>query len=164
MKIEAIVIHCSASKWGSAHEIRLWHLQRGFRDIGYHFVIGNGMPVSNVSRRFSFLDGSVEVGRPVDDDGMIEPNEIGAHALGQNDKSIGVCLIGIPPGRLARNYGEAMATFTPKQLAALKALVADLRQRWGLPITAVKGHYEVQTDKPLCPGLEMGFLRQWLNT
>ena len=53
--ISEIIIHCSATKAGRefhADDIRRWHLQRGFADIGYHFVIA--------------LDGTVEPGRPLD--------------------------------------------------------------------------------------------------
>ena len=52
--INKIIVHCSATPEGKAFsvaDIRRWHLQRGFSDIGYHFVI--------------YLDGSVHVGRPL---------------------------------------------------------------------------------------------------
>ena len=41
-KIEKIIVHCSATPEGkhySVDTIRKWHLKRGWRDIGYHFVI-----------------------------------------------------------------------------------------------------------------------------
>lgn len=66
------IIHCSDSAFGDVTEIRKWHKARGFRDIGYHFVI----------RR----DGEVEMGRPI--------NEIGAHCKGFNLESIGTCMVG----------------------------------------------------------------------
>ncbi len=71
-RITRHIIHCSASTFGDVAEIRRWHLARGWRDIGYHFVI----------RR----DGEVEVGRMLP--------EIGAHCEGFNRDSIGTCLIG----------------------------------------------------------------------
>ena len=52
--IDAIVIHCSASRAGQdvrASDIDKWHKERGFKMIGYNFVID--------------LDGTVEVGRPL---------------------------------------------------------------------------------------------------
>lgn len=55
-----------------AAEIRDWHNQRGWRDIGYHYVI----------RR----NGTREDGRPVE--------QVGAHVKGHNGDSIGVCLVG----------------------------------------------------------------------
>ena len=57
-KINLIVIHCSdtyARMDIGVNEIRQWHLQRGFNDIGYHYVI----------RR----DGAIEQGRPIEKPG-----------------------------------------------------------------------------------------------
>ena len=41
-KITDIIIHCSATIEGknfSARDIDVWHKSRGFRKIGYHFVV-----------------------------------------------------------------------------------------------------------------------------
>ena len=57
-KIDAIVVHCSATKAGQdigKKEITQMHLQRGFSTIGYNFIIR--------------LDGTVEVGRSLTIDG-----------------------------------------------------------------------------------------------
>ena len=73
--INEIIIHCSATKEGnkiSATTIDRWHKDRGWRCIGYHYVVR--------------IDGSIEYGRPVQD--------IGAHVKGRNKHSIGVCYIG----------------------------------------------------------------------
>ena len=73
--IREIILHCSATKQGddfSAGDIRRWHLQRGFNDIGYHFVVR--------------LDGTVERGRDI--------NLTGAHCLNHNRRSIGICYVG----------------------------------------------------------------------
>ena len=73
--ITEIIIHCSATREGAdyhASDIDRWHKQRGFRRIGYHYVID--------------LDGTIEGGRP--------ENETGAHCTGHNSNSIGVCYIG----------------------------------------------------------------------
>ena len=73
--INLIVIHCSATKEGidyDVSQIRKWHLDRGFKDIGYHFLV--------------HLDGTIERGRPWD--------QPGAHAKGYNNNSIGVCYCG----------------------------------------------------------------------
>lgn len=66
------IVHCSDSKIGDVKVIRQWHLQRGFADVGYHFII----------RR----DGEIEVGRTLD--------VIGAHCEGYNRDSVGTCLVG----------------------------------------------------------------------
>ena len=73
--ISLIVVHCSATRAGqdfTATDIDRWHRQRGFRSIGYHFVIR--------------LDGTIEPGRDVALDG--------AHCTGWNHRSIGICYIG----------------------------------------------------------------------
>lgn len=71
-KINKHIIHCSDSTFGDVETIRRWHKERGWIDIGYHFVIKR--------------DGTVEVGRDI--------SAMGAHCLGQNRNSIGTCLIG----------------------------------------------------------------------
>ena len=70
-----IIVHCSDSpddRNVTSKEIRQWHLDRGWSDIGYHYVI----------RR----DGVVEQGR---DDSVK-----GAHTKGHNTGSLGICLVG----------------------------------------------------------------------
>ena len=74
--IEQIVIHCSATPDGNAAfgraELDRMHRERGWKGIGYHFVVE--------------VDGSVKVGRPVE--------QVGAHVEGNNAKTIGICMIG----------------------------------------------------------------------
>lgn len=74
--IDSIIIHCSDTPQGRdvpTEEIKRWHVEeRGWSDIGYHFVIE--------------LDGSVKEGRPL--------AKVGAHAGGYNSKSIGICYVG----------------------------------------------------------------------
>ena len=85
-KINEIIIHCSDTQEGcdvTAKDIRRWHTTpkekggRGWRDIGYHYVIR--------------LDGTIELGRPLE--------KAGAHCIGRkgedhNSHSIGICYIG----------------------------------------------------------------------
>jgi N-acetyl-anhydromuramyl-L-alanine amidase AmpD len=83
MKINKIVIHCAdtpAEMDIGADTIRKWHVEeRGWKDIGYHYVI----------RR----DGTVEKGRA--------DNVPGAHVAGHNTGSLGICLVG---GKLRVNF------------------------------------------------------------
>lgn len=74
-KPNKIVIHCSDSphRGDTAKDIHLWHLQRGWDGIGYHYVINE--------------DGLVEEGRP--------EYWVGSHCRGHNQNSLGICLIGI---------------------------------------------------------------------
>ena len=56
--IDAIIIHCSATRAGQdvrAADIDKWHKERGFAMIGYNYVID--------------LDGKIETGRPLTMDG-----------------------------------------------------------------------------------------------
>jgi N-acetylmuramoyl-L-alanine amidase len=74
-KIKKIVLHCSDSPDSvdiGVKDIRRWHLNRGWSDVGYHYIV----------RR----DGRIEKGRDL--------NTMGAHVRGHNDDSIGVCWVG----------------------------------------------------------------------
>ena len=156
-KIENIIVHCSDSLWGCSREIRSWHLAKGWKDIGYHFVILNGLPTFRHSKNlhpFLALDGAIECGRYLDDDTFISDLEIGSHALGYNEKSIGVCLIGIK-------------SFTPNQLLSLQKLCKGLILAYSLPTSAVIGHYETQSGKEqgkTCPNIDMALFRASLQT
>lgn len=73
--INKIILHCTATPEGrdiSADTIRQWHLDRGWSDIGYHYII--------------YLDGTIKEGRPVE--------RQGAHVRGHNKKSIGIAYVG----------------------------------------------------------------------
>lgn len=98
--ISQIIVHCSATKPDQdigADEIRNWHTRdRGFSDIGYHFVI----------RR----DGTLDTGRPI--------KKAGAHARGHNFNSLGVCLVGG-----VDDEGRSVANFTMLQYSALYSLL-----------------------------------------
>ena len=150
-KIENIIIHCSDSSFGSAALIRQWHLERGWRDIGYHFVILNG----EVKKGFRLLslEGSIEVGRPIDSDNYLDMTETGAHTLGYNRNSIGICLI-----------GSGDNDFTNNQLIALKRLVQELREKFDIPLANVIGHYETENaNGKTCPNFDMELFRSYLE-
>lgn len=71
--IRRIIVHHSASGLSTTLEdIKRWHLERGFEDVGYHYVIeSNGL--IRYGRRLPLM---------------------GAHTKGSNWDSIGVCLVG----------------------------------------------------------------------
>ena len=80
--IDAIIIHCSATKEGqdiTARDIDMMHRQRGFSEIGYNFVVK--------------LNGDVETGRSLLKDGA-HCNNRGFGGLSYNKHSIGICYIG----------------------------------------------------------------------
>lgn len=114
--INQIIIHCTATRAGrnvTVEEIDRWHKARGFRGIGYHYVIG--------------LDGKVAHGR--------NESISGAHCKGFNAHSIGVCYVGgLDSG------GKPSDTRTPAQRLALKTLVRQLQERF--PGATVHGHCE----------------------
>lgn len=152
MKIEAILVHHSASRFGCVRIIDEWHRARGWRMIGYHAVIGNGRPF-RAGEYLPAYDGIVEVGRSHNFDTVIEPEERGAHAaaLGMNARSLGVCLIG-------RKLGD----YTPAQLRALvdwlRVVSGNMKHHHGLT-PDIKGHKEIDARKPVDPDLSMTRLR-----
>lgn len=119
--INKIIIHCSATPEGRDYtvaQIRDWHVRgRGWKDIGYHFVI--------------YRDGTVHVGRDI--------SQIGAHCTGQNTGSIGVCYIG---GVTADGRQTPKDTRTPAQKRALRELVEKLCRQYGISTQRVYGHNE----------------------
>lgn len=129
-KIKEIIIHCSDTPPDmdvDAAEIRRWHVEeRGWDDIGYHYVITRG--------------GVLEEGRP---------DEIpGAHVYGHNEETIGVCLVG-GMGE-AEQSPVADSNFTKEQWATLEVLVRFLQRQYGPLI--VHGHRDY--SKKLCPNFD----------
>lgn len=105
-----------------------WHKARGFRTIGYHYLVG--------------LDGTVHAGRP--------ESEVGAHCLGRNAGSIGVCYV----GGLDAETRQPRDTRTPAQRRALRRLVDSLRRRY--PHATVHGHREFAAKA--CPCFDIADL------
>lgn len=144
--VRKIIIHCSDSEWGSASEIRKWHLANNWSDInnindvGYHFVISNGM--IKPSLYLPALDGTIETGRDIE--------LAGAHARGDNHDSIGICLIG-------------RHSFTRDQYISLYTLLDSLCRLFSVPYENIMGHYE--TDSGLsqgktCPNFNVANIRK----
>lgn len=95
-KIDQIILHCTSTPEGEDFtnaQIREWHLERGFSDIGYHYVIG--------------LNGEVRPGRP--------ESVVGAHCKGHNTRSIGVCYVGGCPPRTVPNWEKKERTRAPRR-------------------------------------------------
>ena len=115
-KIDKIILHCTAtpeSREVTVADVTAWHKERGFRTIGYHYLV--------------YLDGTVVRGR--------REEEIGAHCLGQNAGSIGVCYVGGLDSR-----GRPKDTRTAAQRVALRNLVEGLQRRY--PHATLHGHNE----------------------
>lgn len=124
MNIQYLIIHCSATAEGRdfrAKDIDAWHRNQGWAGIGYHYVID--------------LDGTVEKGR-------VE-SKAGAHCVGYNNKSLGICYI----GGLARDGETPKDTRTEAQKAALIKLLKELKAKY--PNAKIVGHN--QFAKKACP-------------
>jgi len=148
-KLTNIVVHCSDSIWGSAAEIRRWHMEKGWRDIGYHRVIKNGWPTQGMY--VAAENGSIEVGRDLDGDNYIIGKEAGAHALGYNTNSIGICLIGVKQ-------------FSPEQVGSLLKLLQEFQSRYNIDAENILGHYETPLSHgKTCPNIEMYHIRYLLE-
>lgn len=127
---KTIVLHHSATRKGGAKAFDKFHRNKGWDELGYHFVIGNGTDTP---------DGHVEVGS------RWRKQKHGAHCKTKNnyynDHGIGICLVGdftrTPP--------------TARQLASLKRLTRFLTSQCRIAPSRVTTHRGV-THKTACPG------------
>ena len=113
--ITEIIVHCTATKAGKDYtvdDIRRWHKQQGWSDIGYHYVV--------------YRDGSIHEGRNV--------NIAGAHCSGHNTHSIGVVYV----GGLGRDGIMPRDTRTKAQAEGLRRLLMELRRLY--PSAKIFGH------------------------
>lgn len=139
-KPERVVLHCADTpdympghkefdRWGAA-DIEEWHKARGFKKIGYHYVIRK--------------TGVIEKGREI--------TEEGAHcrAMGGNVNSVGICLIG-------RKFflPEQM-----QSLEDLFWQFYNKPEHVYIGINEWFGHCEFDESKPNCPGIDMEGLRE----
>lgn len=126
VSVDLLVLHHSATETGAAAPIRALHRGVfGWDDIGYHYVIGNGTMTA---------DGLVEEGRP--------EWAVGAHSRGNNERSLGICLV----GHLSRAHA------TDRQMKAAVELVRDILGRYDLGPDAVRLHRQMPGNSTECPG------------
>lgn len=134
--VTEIILHCADTRpeWMAGRplaekvaEIRRWHVQqRGWRDIGYHWVIDR--------------DGNFAIGR--------RETEIGAHVEGHNRGTIGICLLGGYGASASDPFGK---NFTAAQAAAVKRLISVIKGRTA--IEKVSGHNDYAAKA--CPGFKV---------
>jgi len=127
-----IVIHHSDTPSGSAAKFDAAHKAKGWDELGYHFVIGNGTETG---------DGQVEVGP------RWPKQKWGAHAKTPdnryNDYGIGICLVG--------NFDATRPTSA--QMKSVAKLTAYLMKTYHISPNNVVGHGDTKpTD---CPGRNM---------
>lgn len=118
--INLIVVHCSATRADrdfTEHDLELCHRRRGFNGAGYHFYIRK--------------NGDIKSMRPLE--------KPGAHALGYNAHSIGVCY----EGGLDAGFRPA-DTRTSWQKHSLRVLVKTLLADY--PGSRVCGHRDLSPD------------------
>ena len=127
-----IVIHHSATNNGNAATIDAAHKARGWKGLGYDFVINNGTGKG---------DGVVEVGF------RWRQQMEGAHCGGTpgneyNEAGIGICLVG--------DFTDHMPSRS--QLASLNRLVCYLMDTYHISASNVIGHREAPNAHTECPG------------
>ena len=137
-----IIFHCSDSTYGNAALLTKWHLQRGWRTIGYHYIILNGQLDSNCYNKN--FDGWLETGRALDDNYQLDEWERGAHVKGWNENSIGVCMIG------------RSGKFTASQYNTAKMTVEFLNEKFFE--SSVWQHGDFDPKKHWCAGLTKEYL------
>lgn len=127
-----IVIHHSATTTGGAVAFDKMHRAKGWDELGYDFVIGNGTDTA---------DGQIEVGP------RWTKQKYGAHAKTPdnrfNEYGVGICLVG--------NFDVERPT--PRQLQSVARLASYLMRTYRISSDRVLGHGDTKpTD---CPGKYM---------
>lgn len=118
-----IVVHHSASPVGSAETLTRQHNERGYKGLGYHFVISNGQGAP---------DGQIVVGYRWQQQ-LPGVHVIGPKAEQYNMNTIGICLIGDGDRR----------EFTDAQMTHLLELISALQDRLAIPDHAVVLHRDI---------------------
>ena len=124
-EVRYLVVHCTATQLSqrvSVEDIDRWHKAQGWDEIGYHWYIDR--------------DGHIFVGR--------SENLAGAHVLGYNDCSIGVCYEGG-----LDEHGQPADTRTPAQKAVLLFVLRELKKSY--PNAIICGHRDFPNVKKACP-------------
>lgn len=120
-EINLIVVHCSATRADrdfTENDLEVCHRHRGFNGAGYHFYIRKNGDIKNT--------------RPLE--------KPGAHALGYNALSIGICY----EGGLDVRYRPA-DTRTEWQKHSLRVLIRTLLMDY--PGCRVCGHRDLSPDR-----------------
>lgn len=112
-----IVLHHAAAKTCTAADVDSWHKANGWSGIGYHYFVRK--------------NGRIYRGRP--------ENTVGAHVIGHNSYSIGICAEG--------DYSTE-TVMTEAQKSAIQELIRDIKTRY--PNIKVVGHKDLGGSA--CPG------------
>jgi hypothetical protein len=142
--IKYIVIHITDSYYGDVGTVNRWHKQKGWFQIGYHFLVLNSFPTKyrwESKRPDIYSDGKIQQGR-------LDKYQ-GAHVRGQNWQTIGVAMVG-------KNGG-----FSAAQLNSALYICRELKKKFP-GIIEVRGHTEFDVGKS-CPDLDMELFRDWMR-
>ena len=123
--VKYLVVHCTATRLSqrvSVEDIDRWHKAQGWSGIGYHWYVDR--------------DGHIFPGR--------SEREAGAHVIGYNHCSIGICYEGG-----LDEQGNSADTRTPAQKAALLFIIKYLKQSY--PNAIVLGHRDFPGVHKDCP-------------
>lgn len=135
-RIDEIIIHCSATEEGkdyTVEDIDKWHKARGWKGIGYHYVI--------------YRDGTIHEGR--------KEEEIGAHCTDHNTHSIGICYIGG-----VDKFSKPKDTRTPEQKETMTKLVWSLVGKYAKMGWNVTVHPHSEYANKSCPCFNV---KEWLK-
>ena len=122
--INKVIVHCTATpecRHTTVEDVRRWHLDRGWSDIGYHYLV--------------YLDGTVHEGRPIEIQG--------AHTKGQNKNSIGIAYV----GGIDKDTFKPKDTRTDEQKEALVDMLEFFKIAY--PEITIHGHNEFASKA--CP-------------
>lgn len=125
--IKKIIVHCTATPEGrevTVHDIDQWHREAGYKGIGYHYVV--------------YLDGSLHIGR--------DEAYVGAHCVGHNSDSIGVCYV----GGMDKEMKNAKDTRTKAQKETLITLLSTLKAKYSEAV--IYGHRDFSSKA--CPSFD----------
>lgn len=128
-KTDFIVIHCSATPARMDVDIATvaeWHKERGFTTVGYHYFIKR--------------DGTLQEGRGLYD--------IGAHVVGFNHCSVGVCMA----GGMDDENKNPQNNFTKAQWDTLSHILNQFHEEF--PKAVIVGHRDLNPDKA-CPSFSV---------
>ncbi len=135
-KIGYIIIHHTERNNDFPFFVKFRHKYlRGWEDIGYHYLIGNNHLFTK--------DGNLYVGR--------EEKFEGAHVIGYNKDSLGICLIG--------NFDKKAPT--KKQFETLFSFLKEKLKKYNLSAENICGHNEFLGVEKSCPRnfVNMNYIR-----
>ena len=120
LNVKYLFFHTAAADIPNVDAARIdqWHKDKGWSGIGYHYVIID-------DRHDDMNDGDIETGRP--------EGSAGAHVLGVNSISLGICCVG---------HGD-VRDFTSKQKKALVKKLAELAEKYNVKTKNILGHREI---------------------